>query len=70
VIKNNQLLALSPWCVLRVNEATIVGYAPSWIHGSGLEVAKFLVVALEYPLFDYSHLGLQHQYLSGVILSM
>ncbi len=68
--KNNQLMVFSPWYVLQVNEATIVGYAPSWILGSSLEVVKFLVVGIEYPLPNYPHIGLKHQSLLVVILSI
>jgi len=60
VTKNNQLVVFSPWCILQVNEATIIGYAPSWIPRSSLEPTEFLAIALEYPLHDYPHLGLQH----------
>ncbi len=51
--ENNQLMTISPWCVLQVNEATIIGYAPSWIFGSSLEAVEFLAVVTKYPLHDY-----------------
>jgi hypothetical protein len=60
VIENNQLMVFSPWCILQVNEVAIVGYAPSWILGSSLEVDEFLIVVHEYPLHDCPHIGLQH----------
>ncbi len=70
MIENNQLMVFSSWCVLQVNEEAIVGYAPSWILKSSLELVKFLVIVLEYPLHDCFHLGLQHQYFSTVVLSL
>jgi hypothetical protein len=63
-------MGISLLCVLQVNEVAIVGYAPSWILGSKLEAIEFLTIASEYPLHDYPHIGLQHQSLLVVIISL
>jgi hypothetical protein len=63
-------MGLSPWCVMQVNEVTIVSYAPSWILGSRLETTEFLTIASEYPLPNYLHLSLQHQSPLATILSL
>jgi hypothetical protein len=68
--KTNQLMVFSPWCVLQVNEVTIVGYALSWILGSSLKATEFLAVAPKYPSPNCLHLGLQHQFLLDVVLSL
>jgi hypothetical protein len=47
----------------------IVGYAPSWIPQSHLEVVEFLPTTLKY-LQSYPHIGLQHQFLFIVIISI
>ncbi len=65
--EKNELMVIFPWCVLHVNEPTIVGYAPSWILGSNLEIIKFLATTFEY-FQNYPHLGLQHQSLLVISL--
>jgi hypothetical protein len=47
VTENNRLMAIFPWCVLQAN-AMIIGYAPSWIFESHLEMVKFHVAIHEY----------------------
>jgi len=62
-------MVFSPWCVLQVNEVATIGYAPSWILGSRLEITKFPTT--NFKCFqDYLHLGLQHQSLLVVGLSL
>ncbi len=63
-------MVISPWCVLQVNEVAIVGYAPSWILGSSLEAVKFLAVTFKYPLPNCPHIGLQHQFVLDLVLSL
>jgi hypothetical protein len=67
VIENNPLMVFFPWCVLQVNEATTLSYAPSWIFRLNLETIEFPITTPKYFL-NYLHLGLQHQSLLAASL--
>jgi hypothetical protein len=46
-----------------------IGYAPSWIPKSHLEVVEFPTIIIEY-FQNCFHLGLQHQFMLVIVLSL